>query len=299
MAKLENGILGGFRGKVGNVIGYTYKGQNVIRKYQPVVTNPKTTQQTASRSRFRTLSQLWTERYNDLQLFNYGTMYTAVYQRVLQQFLNSAVGKSVNANIAQEQRGSTTAIFAYIDKAPIDYYNSIAGCYSEQELNVFAPNYLQVGSKGAHLINNIYQCDVSFGGVSKYFGTDVPIPQAVNAISLTASVRGLKIEVTPIVFRQQSTVVVADGLKNRGFYGTAVECGSGWKYIYLCDGEVAIPTLYADCSFVDVSGVRNIWQIACSSIVFAKNVSGGTALSGIDLIANISMNQIDSSFPTA
>lgn len=299
MAKLENGILGGFRGKVGNVIGYTYKGQNVIRKYQPVVNNPKTTQQTASRAKFKTLSQLWTNRYNSLQLYNYGTMYTAVYQRVLQQFLNSAVGRSVNANIAQETRGSATAIFAYIDKAPIDYYNSIAGCYSEQELNVFAPGYLQLGSKGAHVINNLYQCDATFGGNAKYFGADVPIPVAMNAISLTANTRGLYLEQTPVTLSQQSTVVVADGLKNRGFYGTAIECGSGWKYIYKCDAEVSIPILYADCSFVDTAGVRDIWQIACASIVFAKDISGGILHNGIDLVANISMNQIDSSFPTA
>lgn len=298
MAKLNDGILGGFKGKVGNIVGYTYKGQNVIRKYQPLVTNPNTTQQVATRGRFKTLSQLWSGTYKYLQMYNYGTKYTAVYQRVLQQFMNSAIGKSINAKTMSEQRGSNEAIFAFINKAPKDYYNTIAGCYGEKELNVFSPEYMRIGVKGTHVINNLYKSSVTWGKQNLYFGTDVLIPTAISVISIDANSGGIYLTSTPIALRQQSTVALADGLKNRGFFETAIECGSGWKYIYQCGENVDIPILFADCSFTNTSGVRNIWQIACASMVFIKDISAGTNIEGIDLLANISKNVIDGAFPS-
>lgn len=53
MAKLKNGILGGFAGAVGNIVGSTWKGINVIRIKPDHVKNPNTPKQQAQRRRFK------------------------------------------------------------------------------------------------------------------------------------------------------------------------------------------------------------------------------------------------------
>lgn len=52
MSKFKNGILGGFSGKVGNVVGATWKGLNVMKVIPASVSNPRTPGQMAVRSRF-------------------------------------------------------------------------------------------------------------------------------------------------------------------------------------------------------------------------------------------------------
>lgn len=52
MGTIQKGILGGFRGKVGNVVGFFWKGQAVMRSLAASVSNPKTYGQRVARSRF-------------------------------------------------------------------------------------------------------------------------------------------------------------------------------------------------------------------------------------------------------
>lgn len=52
MGTINQGILGGFRGKVGNVVGFFWKGQAVMRSLAGSVANPRTPAQRAFRSRF-------------------------------------------------------------------------------------------------------------------------------------------------------------------------------------------------------------------------------------------------------
>ena len=52
MSTFKNGILGGFSGKVGSVVGATWKGQNVMKIIPASVSNPRTPRQLAVRSRF-------------------------------------------------------------------------------------------------------------------------------------------------------------------------------------------------------------------------------------------------------
>ena len=52
MAFLENGILGGFSGKVGNIVGYQYKKQYCIRKMPAKSSKPPTVKQLAQRAKF-------------------------------------------------------------------------------------------------------------------------------------------------------------------------------------------------------------------------------------------------------
>ncbi len=52
MAKIPQGILGGIRGRVGNIVGAAWKGINYIRSMPLSVANPNTTLQQAQRGAF-------------------------------------------------------------------------------------------------------------------------------------------------------------------------------------------------------------------------------------------------------
>ena len=52
MAKLEQGILGPFRGKVGTVVGYLWRGRHVVRGYRREINYPNTENQQAERDWF-------------------------------------------------------------------------------------------------------------------------------------------------------------------------------------------------------------------------------------------------------
>ena len=57
MGKFNQGILGGFTGKVGGVVGARSRGQWIYRAYQGIVKNPKTIAQTKQREQFKIFSQ--------------------------------------------------------------------------------------------------------------------------------------------------------------------------------------------------------------------------------------------------
>lgn len=58
MARLDQGLLGGYSGKLGTTVGATWKGINVVRTYQPNVANPNTQLQRDHRNKFREIAQL-------------------------------------------------------------------------------------------------------------------------------------------------------------------------------------------------------------------------------------------------
>lgn len=53
MGKINQGILGGVSGKVGSVVGASWKGIPTVRVHQPIVSNPQTADQTAQRDGFK------------------------------------------------------------------------------------------------------------------------------------------------------------------------------------------------------------------------------------------------------
>lgn len=58
MARLDQGLLGGYSGKLGTTVGATWKGINVVRTYQPNVANPNTQPQRDHRTKFKEIAQL-------------------------------------------------------------------------------------------------------------------------------------------------------------------------------------------------------------------------------------------------
>lgn len=57
MAQIKRGILGGFSGKVGNVVGSSWKGIETMRALPISVLNPRTTAQVYNRNRFGYVSK--------------------------------------------------------------------------------------------------------------------------------------------------------------------------------------------------------------------------------------------------
>lgn len=58
MARLDQGLLGGFSGKLGTTVGASWKGINVVRTYQPTVANPNTPAQQSHRTLFADWAKL-------------------------------------------------------------------------------------------------------------------------------------------------------------------------------------------------------------------------------------------------
>ena len=58
MGKFHNGVLGTMTGKVGGVVGRTWKGINTVASYQPNVSNPRTNSQMAQRGKLSALTVL-------------------------------------------------------------------------------------------------------------------------------------------------------------------------------------------------------------------------------------------------
>lgn len=52
MARFKNGALGGFKGRVGNIVGSKWKGQSIMRARPDGVSNPRTDLQQNTRMRF-------------------------------------------------------------------------------------------------------------------------------------------------------------------------------------------------------------------------------------------------------
>ena len=72
MARIRNGILGGFSGKVGEVIGQTYQGISTMRAMPKSVSNPKTQAQIEHRAKVSYLGKLLQPLANVLNLSTYG-----------------------------------------------------------------------------------------------------------------------------------------------------------------------------------------------------------------------------------
>ncbi|MBP5516218.1 MAG: hypothetical protein J6X86_04620 [Bacteroidales bacterium] len=63
MAKFRQGILGGFSGKVGPIVGYTWKGKNCMRTLPLSFNDAKTTVQLQNRRKFTLLTKFLSSSY--------------------------------------------------------------------------------------------------------------------------------------------------------------------------------------------------------------------------------------------
>lgn len=91
MARVLQGFLGPFTGKVGGAVGGIWKGINYIKGYV-IPANPNTVLQQAQRTKFRNVQQLAQSLLGTLilQLWNPFAVKMSGYNYFIQQFINSA-----------------------------------------------------------------------------------------------------------------------------------------------------------------------------------------------------------------
>ena len=81
MGKIKQGILGGFKGKVGTVIGASWNGIAYMRGLPQSVRNPKTAAQEAQRAFFREIQDLAGQLTVEQQLFLFPTSPSGMTRR--------------------------------------------------------------------------------------------------------------------------------------------------------------------------------------------------------------------------
>lgn len=102
MGKINQGILGGFSGKVGNVVGFFWKGEAIMRSLAGNPTNPRTEAQLEQRARFTvagsllssiyaTASSLFTDSYSRSSVGKSTTKVNKLMRNILNSLQSSAV----------------------------------------------------------------------------------------------------------------------------------------------------------------------------------------------------------------
>ena len=117
MGKIKQGILGGFKGKVGTVIGASWNGIAYMRGLPQSVRNPKTAAQEAQRAFFREVQDLAGQLTVEQQLFLFPTSPSGMTRRnaLVKQLAEdpdiTANSKSVNlAELATIGNAPTAAL---------------------------------------------------------------------------------------------------------------------------------------------------------------------------------------------
>lgn len=133
MATFKQGILGGFSGKVGGVIGSSWKGIDTMRSQPSSVTNPRTNAQVANRSRFKSVSQLAAAMLTTIvkplndRFAQKMSGFNDFCQRNASAF--DALGAFVPANLVLS-RGKLSAP-AELEQINIDYHQAVIGYSSD------------------------------------------------------------------------------------------------------------------------------------------------------------------------
>lgn len=123
MATLKQGILGGVKGKVGSVVGSSWKGIATLRALPLSVTNPRTTAQVENRDRFSALIALATvilsaliKPLND-RFASAMSGYNLFVQRSKDAFLGDGTFVPANVILSRGKLGSTaiSSVAATVD----------------------------------------------------------------------------------------------------------------------------------------------------------------------------------------
>lgn len=140
MGTIKRGILGGFKNKVGSVIGSSWKGIDTMRSMPLSVSNPKTAKQILVRSNFKTLVAA-ASSVNSTLIRPYWSRFAkqmtganAFVRENYEAFKNPLTLYSLNAILSKGKLDMVTSV--NVDDstypAPLDLsYNSNAGTYGD------------------------------------------------------------------------------------------------------------------------------------------------------------------------
>lgn len=143
MARIRNGILGGFSNKVGEVIGQNYAGISTMRAMPKYVTNPKTQAQEAWRAKMAVAGSFFS-------VFNRALSFTSFNKSSVNNAFNGAMRKNLKAFNQKQNYGIQPDLFSL-------YLGECVGA----ELNDFSFDSCELDTdKGA------LTCEFSWGGKS-------------------------------------------------------------------------------------------------------------------------------------
>lgn len=125
MGKIKKGILGGFNGKVGNVVGASWKGIAYMRSEAQSIKNPRTTKQQNQRGAFAYVSDLCSRALPAVRV-GYGK-----YQTKRSAF-NACVSDNVNYIVEEgiETTPSQVLDFVSFSKGSYALLTSLSASYS-------------------------------------------------------------------------------------------------------------------------------------------------------------------------
>lgn len=165
MAIINRGILGGFRGKIGNVIGSSWKGIDTMRAMPISVANPRTNSQVENRSRFALLSKLLSSMLTTIvkplndRWAQKMSGYNAVSQRSKDAFDSAGAFIPGNLILSRGKLGGTsefTAVDDGVGEIRVKWDDTINGDY-QKHTDVAYVSIIDVNGKLVHAEGGIVQ----------------------------------------------------------------------------------------------------------------------------------------------
>lgn len=249
-----NLLQGTARGRMGEIVAKVIHGEQVLSKYQPNVTNPKSPKQQEVRRKFKTISQAMKAIRNDLFLLNIKPTYNH-YSGASKRLQNVIFPYAFLHSEIQDAEGNNIELSSIKPTIGKGYIGNNLPIYKD-ELDLYIGDAIAMGTG--------------------YFGSEKLIPEgswtALSFGSTTNSnlptLRVSKIEELP------ELVDNTDALGERrqiGIHPSVEECGD-WPYIYKLPAPMA---LGAFCQPIPLNAGQN--QIGTGIIVY--DALGGIILS--------------------
>lgn len=329
MAKVLGITNTNIKGKLGNTVFYTRKGQALARMYQPTVANPKTTLQIRQRTKLGNavdLNRQIREGLKDLVGTGVGSYEFQGIQKIL---MNSAIIKQYQT-ATNGASGSTRAAFL----SGLNLKNVLKGVgdnYDSEKLNIFEPGVTIGAFNGSFANGNVNLVPALLlqrkadGGfiwnwfrnagtdvLDYYFGTDYELGNKLYFISIIpastisinqalASVNITELDIEPLDING----VTFNGSRVRGVVrhsytdGEETEdsikqsiglCGSDWNFYYKIKG-ITSNNIYLGSAF-NVQGVINgaVQTAVLYNMCYIVATANTNTQLGINVLKGVSYN---------
>lgn len=223
MAIAKSGLLRGLKGKTAGLVMSQTKQGTVVREYKSSITNPKTPAQQANRAVFKAAVSNSSNSLSQISQM-YGTNKMPSYSKLVSMLMKNIGGKA--------SRSFRDGIHAPVPPM----FNEIGVNNEGLSLNVLDLRYAELVKHSSETTSSNKWADLLLGynlprpsdeTLDLYFGCDYALDTVkFCALSLTSAIfHNIDIE-----FVSMGSDLSGD--KNMGSYSSAVECGTGWRYIY-------------------------------------------------------------------
>ena len=249
-----NLLQGTARGRMGEIVAKVIHGEQILSKYQPNITNPRTPKQMAVRRKFKTISQAMKAVRNDLFLLNIKPTYNH-YSGASKRLQNVIFPYAFLHSEIQDAEGNNIEL------------SSIKPTIGKGYLGNNLPIYKDEG--------DLYIGNKSDPG-KFYFGSEKLIPEGSWTVLSFGSTTNSNLPTLRVSKTDEIPTLVdnTDALGERrqmGICPSVEDCGD-WPYIYEVSNTMA---LGAFCQPIPLNTTKN--QIGTGIIIY--DILGGIILS--------------------